>query len=376
MCLQGAKFGWSNSWHGKVAAPKPTAGDIHASNARGGGGAAGVRATAESLARAGDRETLQNILTAALTQRDSLLAQTRTVRDQPAGEDADRRRPGETAGQGRLRATAVQRQEATAKLGVQVFGLFFGGLIWRYGVAGGATTIGSIAVTLACTAIIGTVGIGKLLENADKLLRNRGRHDHRDRRYQCCCRGLRKPSPGATGQSTGLGEQLSMAVVVVLLVGAAMVVMIPIAIGIITTAIVSGAGYTMLSEYLIWRVITAAIGYGSFAVYCCVVISLLAKSSWRSRESVRRVAGGFIGAHIRAAKAVIGERGQQAEAAPGSAADASPAAAGSAGPGADGSGASLARHEAALQRLLDSGTNDQAQVGAILAEMDRLRAAA
>lgn len=88
----GAKFGWTNRWHGRVAAPRPTAGAgiSHGTERRDGSGGrspgsspqfprnflssgtAVPSVSAEDLVRAQDRDALQRMLGAALERRENL----------------------------------------------------------------------------------------------------------------------------------------------------------------------------------------------------------------------------------------------------------------------------------------------------------------
>lgn len=81
----GAKFGWTNLWHGRKAAPRPTAGSATVQSRRRSGpgtdigGAPTTAVSAEDLARAQDRDTLQRLLSTALGRREHLERQLQTL---------------------------------------------------------------------------------------------------------------------------------------------------------------------------------------------------------------------------------------------------------------------------------------------------------
>ena len=75
----GAKFGWTHRWHGRVAAPRPTAGATtkprgteRSGGGSGSGGTAVPSVSAEDLVRAQDRDALQMLLGRALERRENL----------------------------------------------------------------------------------------------------------------------------------------------------------------------------------------------------------------------------------------------------------------------------------------------------------------
>ena len=74
----GAKFGWTNLWQGRKAAPRPTAGSATVHSRRRSGPATGIggdpttSVSTGDLARAQNRDTLQMLLGTALGRREHL----------------------------------------------------------------------------------------------------------------------------------------------------------------------------------------------------------------------------------------------------------------------------------------------------------------
>ena len=161
-----------------------------------------------------------------------------------------------------------------------------------------------------------------------------------------------------------------------------MVILIPIVFG---SFAVFSSGSDFLSDILLFRLLFAAVGYASFALYCCVMISFLAKSSGGNAVRIRRLAGVFAGAHVRAAHAFRGKprppgETLQGQAVPAGIATTEIAVVATRVPGAmverGSEAARLVSLELALQQLLDDGSHDQRQMDRILAEMDQLRTGA
>lgn len=114
----GAKFGWTNRWHGRVAAPRPTAGGgtiVGNSRRPGGSGQAAVASVSvEDLARAQDRNSLQVLLATALGRRDNLKRQLQELRGIPGGRQG-----------ARLSRGAIRREERSVFVGIVLVGATF-----------------------------------------------------------------------------------------------------------------------------------------------------------------------------------------------------------------------------------------------------------
>lgn len=132
----GAKFGWNNRWHGRVAAPRPKAGGGAAGSSslqvrpasRGGGGqAASSSVSAEDLVRAQDRDSLQALLATALRRRENFERQlqeihytTSTGRYTLYNANRQRARPG---------GGAIRQEEQSVFVGIVLIGLCLAGTV-------------------------------------------------------------------------------------------------------------------------------------------------------------------------------------------------------------------------------------------------------
>ena len=121
---------------------------------------------------------------------------------------------------------------------------------------------------------------------------------------------------------------------------------------------------------------TLAVGVGGacFAIYTCL---LLSATSLQASATVARAATTFVGAHMRAANAVLPSAGgPQPEPEPRSQPPARATSAGglSARSAAEAATAEVAQLEERLRAMLDEGVRDEAEIRRILARMDRARA--
>ena len=120
--------------------------------------------------------------------------------------------------------------------------------------------------------------------------------------------------------------------------------------------------------------LAVGVGGACFAIYTCL---LLSATSLQASATVARAATTFVGAHMRAANAVLPSAGgPQPEPEPRSQPPARATSAGelTARSAAEAATAEVAQLEERLRAMLDEGVRDEAEIRRILARMDRARA--
>ena len=254
----GAKFGWTNPYHGRVAAPTPTAAAAAAVLPA----EAGAGPAAPDIARAADRESLQVLMAAALRRRDDLAAQIRQC--------AAAAEPPRAASGGRRASRRAVPWGAFGAVGAAL-----GLLCWaRGGVGDGARAVGTLLIAVGVPVAGGCVWLSA---TSDKFL----------------------TKSNAGGPLEGLILVLMLPILLPLFVLAMLVMIVPWVLGL--SAVLLGGSW-FLSENVIWRLLTSGAGYLAFAAYGCLVAS----ASWDAiTTQPPRVMVVFAGAHARALRALL-----------------------------------------------------------------------